>query len=100
RVCAVYCRFCFRRETVGRGETQMLSASALDAALAYIANHREIWEVIMTGGDPFILSPRRLSDVTARLSAIEHVKVLRWHTRVPIVDPERVTAKLSRAIAS
>src|SRR6185503_15264356 len=78
----------------------MLSASALDAALAYIATHREIWEVIMTGGDPFILSPRRLTDVTARLSAIEHVKVLRWHTRVPIVDPWRITAKLVRAIAT
>ena len=100
KVCAVYCRFCFRRETVGRGESQMLSADALDAALDYIAAHPEIWEVIMTGGDPFILSPRRLTDVTARLSAIEHVKVLRWHTRVPIVDPWRITAKLVRAIAT
>jgi lysine 2,3-aminomutase len=100
RVCAVYCRFCFRRETVGRGESQMLSAKALDAALTYIAAHPEIWEVIMTGGDPFILSARRLSDVAARLSAIEHVKVLRWHTRVPIVDPQRITAKLVRAIAT
>jgi len=100
RVCAVYCRFCFRRETVGRGEDQMLSSGALDAALAYIGTHPEIWEVIMTGGDPFILSPRRLADVTARLSAIEHVKVLRWHTRVPIVDPARVTAKLVRGIAT
>ena len=100
RVCAVYCRFCFRRETVGRGEKQMLSGDALDAALSYIAAHREIWEVIMTGGDPFILSPRRLADVTARLSAIAHVKVLRWHTRVPIVDPDRITAKLVRAIAT
>jgi lysine 2,3-aminomutase len=98
RVCAVYCRFCFRRETVGRGESQMLSAQTLDAALAYIAAHPEIWEVILTGGDPFILSPRRLSEVTARLSAITHVKVLRWHTRLPIVDPKRVTAKLVRAI--
>ena len=100
RVCAVYCRFCFRRETVGRGESQMLSAKTLDAALAYIAAHPEIWEVIMTGGDPFILSARRLADVTARLSAIGHVKVLRWHTRVPIVDPQRITAKLVRAIAT
>ena len=100
KLCAVYCRFCFRRETVGRGESQILSPVALDAALGYVAAHPEIWEVIMTGGDPFILSPRRLADVTARLSAIEHVKVLRWHTRVPIVDPTRVTAKLVRAIAT
>ena len=100
RVCAVYCRFCFRRETVGRGERQVLSEEVLDAALAYIAAHPEIWEVIMTGGDPFILSPRRLGDVTTRLSAIEHVKVLRWHTRVPIVEPARVTRTLVRAIAT
>ncbi len=99
-VCAVYCRFCFRRETVGRGKGQMLSAEALDAALGYVAAHPEIWEVILTGGDPLILSPRRLSDVTARLSAIAHVKVLRWHTRVPIVDPKRITPKLVRAIAT
>ena len=100
QVCAVYCRFCFRRETVGPGKGQMLSPEALDAALAYIAAHPEIWEVIFTGGDPFVLSPRRLSSVTARLSAIAHVKVLRWHTRMPIVDPERITAKLVRSIAS
>ena len=100
KVCAVYCRFCFRRETVGHGESQILSAPALDAALGYIATHPEIWEVIMTGGDPFILSPRRLAEVAARLSAIEHVKVLRWHTRVPIVDPSRITAKLVRAIST
>ena len=99
-VCAVYCRFCFRRETVGSGDNQMLSAKALDEALAYIAAHPDIWEVIFTGGDPFILSPRRLQDVTTRLSAIEHVKIVRWHTRVPIVDPARITAKLVRAIAS
>jgi len=100
RVCAVYCRFCFRRETVGRGGGQVLSANSLNAALAYVAAHPEIWEVIVTGGDPFILSPRRLSAVTARLSAIAHVKVLRWHTRVPIVDPSRVTPKLARAVAA
>lgn len=100
RICAVYCRFCFRRETVGRGESQMLSAEALDAALGYVSAHPEIWEVILTGGDPFMLSPRRLSDVTARLSGIAHVKVLRWHTRVPIVDPKRITPKLVRAIAT
>jgi lysine 2,3-aminomutase len=99
-VCAAYCRFCFRRETVGPGEGQVLSAEALDVALAYIGAHREIWEVIFTGGDPFVLSPRRLAAVTARLAAIGHVKVLRWHTRVPIAAPERINTQLVRAIAS
>jgi lysine 2,3-aminomutase len=97
-VCPVYCRFCFRREMVGPGEDQMLGAAELDAAIAYIAAHSEIWEVILTGGDPFMLSPRRIADVTARLSAISHVKILRWHTRMIVADPERVTPELVRAL--
>ena len=69
-----------------------------EAALAYIADHPEIWEVILTGGDPFILSPRRIAEITSRLSAIAHVKVVRWHTRVPVTDPERVTDDLVAAL--
>ncbi|MBI1211587.1 MAG: lysine-2,3-aminomutase-like protein [Alphaproteobacteria bacterium] len=96
--CAVYCRFCFRREMVGPQGEGALSQAALDAALAYIAEHPEIWEVIMTGGDPFMLPARRAAAVTERLAAIDHVKILRWHTRVPVVDPERVTDDFVRAI--
>jgi lysine 2,3-aminomutase len=99
-VCAVYCRFCFRREMVGPGEDQMLGAAEMDAALAYIASHPEIWEVIVTGGDPFTLSPRRLAEITGRLAAISHVKTLRWHTRMPVADPTRVTDELAQAILS
>jgi len=99
-VCPVYCRFCFRREVVGPGGPQALSGKALDAALAYIAATPAIWEVILTGGDPFMLSARRIAEVTRRLGAIEHVKVLRWHTRVPVADPERVTADLVAALKS
>ena len=97
-VCAVYCRFCFRREMVGPGQSQPLSKSALDAALDYIRSHREIWEVILTGGDPLVLSPRRLRAVMNALAGIEHVKVVRYHTRVPVADPARITAELVRAI--
>src|SRR5581483_513229 len=97
-VCPVYCRFCFRREVVGPGGPQALSGKALDAALAYIAATPAIWEVILTGGDPFMLSPRRVAEVTRRLSAIAHVKVLRWHTRVPVADPARVSADLIGAL--
>src|SRR5947209_2839975 len=68
-VCAVYCRFCFRRETVGPGKP-MLSAVELEAALDYIAAHPQIWEVILTGGDPLVLAARRLSEVMKRLGAI------------------------------
>ena len=96
--CAVYCRFCFRREMVGPGGDSILSPAALDAALAYIAARREIWEVILTGGDPLMLSPRRLGAVMDRLAAIDHVKIVRFHTRVPVVDPDRITAGLARAL--
>jgi lysine 2,3-aminomutase len=99
-VCPVYCRFCFRREVVGPGGPQALSGKALDAALGYIASTPAIWEVILTGGDPFMLSPRRIAEVTGRLGAIPHVKVLRWHTRVPAVEPERVTDDLVSALRS
>jgi lysine 2,3-aminomutase len=97
-VCAVYCRFCFRREMVGPGKTPVLSAAALSAALDYIRSHRKIWEVILTGGDPLVLSPRRLRAVMKELAGIEHVKVLRIHTRVPVAEPAKVTVELVRAI--
>jgi lysine 2,3-aminomutase len=97
-VCAVYCRFCFRREMVGPGQKHALTPAALDHALDYIRAHPEVWEVILTGGDPLVLSPRRLQSVAKRLSGVEHVQVLRLHTRVPVVDPDRVTPALIRAI--
>jgi lysine 2,3-aminomutase len=96
-VCAVYCRFCFRREMIGPGK-QAMTAAQLDSALAYIAAHPEIWEVILTGGDPLVLSARRLGDAIRRIAAIEHVKIVRLHTRVPVVAPERVTPSLVRAL--
>lgn len=95
--CPVYCRFCFRREMVGPGG-DALTGDKLDAALAYLAEHREIWEVIMTGGDPLILSARRVAAIAQRLAAIEHVKVTRWHTRVPMVEPERISADYAAAL--
>ena len=97
--CAVYCRFCFRRESVGPG-AEALSAEALEAALAYIAVRPEIWEVILTGGDPLVLSPRRLRATMVRLGAIPHVKVVRIHTRLPIADPARITGPLVAAMGA
>ena len=96
--CPVYCRFCFRREMIGPGKDNALSKDAFEGALDYIAGHPEIWEVILTGGDPFILSPRRVAEVTSRLAAINHVRIIRWHTRVPVVDPDRVTDELVAAL--
>jgi lysine 2,3-aminomutase len=95
--CAVYCRFCFRREMVGPGRGA-LTGKSLAAALDYIAQAPKIWEVILTGGDPLVLPPRRLKDLMTRLTAIDHVKVVRLHTRIPVVAPEHVTPGLLRAL--
>jgi lysine 2,3-aminomutase len=98
--CPVYCRFCFRREMIGPGKENALSPADFDRAIAYVADHPEIWEVILTGGDPFILSPRRVAEVTDRLAAIAHVKAIRWHTRVPVTDPGRITDEMVAALQS
>ena len=95
--CPVYCRFCFRREMVGPGG-DALTGEKLDAAFAYLAARPQIWEVVMTGGDPFILSARRLREVAKRLAAIPHIRIVRWHSRVPVVDPARITADYARAL--
>jgi lysine 2,3-aminomutase len=97
-VCAVYCRFCFRREMVGPGKATALSETAYRGALDYIRAHPEIWEVILTGGDPLMLSPRRLAEIMADLAAIDHVKIIRLHTRVPVVDPARLGAGMVAAL--
>jgi lysine 2,3-aminomutase len=98
-LCPVYCRFCFRRESVGK-EGAMLDAAALDRALDYVRQRPEIWEVIVTGGDPFLLSSRRIAAIVGAIEAIPHVAVIRFHTRVPVVDPARVNLALVRALAA
>ncbi len=98
--CPVYCRFCFRREVVGPGGESLLGGDALDQALAYIAARPAIREVILTGGDPLHLAPRRIAEVTQRLAEIAHLDILRWHSRVPVVAPDRVTADMVSALTS
>src|SRR5436190_14211744 len=96
-VCPVYCRFCFRREKVGPGG-EALSSEELAAALAYIRAHPEIWEVILTGGDPLMMAPRRLAELIEALEAIAHVAVIRVHSRVPVADPGRITDDVVAAL--
>ncbi|WP_421725573.1 lysine-2,3-aminomutase-like protein [Bauldia sp.] len=92
-VCAVYCRFCFRREMVGpQAGTKVIPD--LDAALAYIRNRPEVWEVVVSGGDPLVAAPRRIAELIQALAAVPHVRIVRFHTRVPVVAPGRVTAEL------
>ena len=95
-ICAAYCRFCFRREAVGRARP--LARTQLDAAMAYIRAHDDIWEVILTGGDPLVLSPRRLGQLAQALGTIEHVKIIRVHSRLPVVAPSRVTPAMVGAL--
>ena len=97
-VCPVYCRYCFRREKVGPQNGHTLSSDERKAAYQYIAADPRIWEVIVTGGDPFILSPRRIQEITRTLAAIEHVKIVRWHTRVPVVQPNTLTQEFVSAL--
>lgn len=98
--CPVYCRFCFRREMVGPDAGRNLTDTELAAALDYVRATPAIWEVILTGGDPLILTPRRIRELSAMLAQIPHVKVLRWHSRVPVVAPEAVTPNLVAALRS
>lgn len=97
--CPVYCRFCFRRTMVGPGGAALTDAE-LTAALAYVRARPEIWEVILTGGDPMMLSPRRLARIVSALDALPHVGVIRLHSRVPAVDPGRLTPPLIGALAA
>ena len=97
-VCPVYCRFCFRREMVGPSGDGTLAAGELEAAFAYIRSRPEIWEVILTGGDPLVLSPRRLAEILAGLRDIDHVKIVRFHSRVPVVDPAAINQALIDAL--
>ncbi|MDB5395895.1 MAG: lysine 2,3-aminomutase [Rhodospirillales bacterium] len=96
--CPVYCRFCFRREQVGPGGA-VLSEDELDMAIAYIRSNPAIWEVILTGGDPLMLSPRRLGRILDALDAIPHVATLRIHSRVPIAEPARIGPALLAVLA-
>lgn len=98
KICAVYCRFCFRRETVGQSDQAVLGEADLAAALDYIREHTEIWEVILSGGDPLLLSARRLASVISQLASMPHVRVIRVHTRLPVVAPERIDSELISAL--
>jgi lysine 2,3-aminomutase len=96
-ICPVYCRFCFRREHVGPGGG-LLTEAELRAAFDWLRARPNIREVILTGGDPLMLSPRRLADVVAALSAMPHVDIIRVHTRVPVADPARLTVALAASL--
>ncbi|MGE4281813.1 MAG: lysine-2,3-aminomutase-like protein [Magnetospirillum sp.] len=98
-VCPVYCRFCFRRESVGDADGT-LGAAELDDAFAYLSGRPELREIIVTGGDPLMLNATRLADLVARVAQLPHIEVLRFHSRVPVADPDRVTMAMANALRS
>jgi lysine 2,3-aminomutase len=98
-LCPVYCRFCFRREVVGK-KGAVLNGATLARAFDYIRQDPQIWEVIVTGGDPFLLAPRRIADIVQTLDQVPHVSVIRFHTRVPVVDSRRVNSALLDALGA
>ncbi len=98
-ICPVYCRFCFRREHVGPGGG-VLDDAALERALDWLRGHPAIGEVILTGGDPLMLSPRRLRRIVAALEGIAHIHTIRLHSRVPVADPARLDDALADTLAT
>jgi lysine 2,3-aminomutase len=97
--CPVYCRYCFRRDRVGRAAGAP-SADDLETAYTYIETNPGIREVILTGGDPLSLSDARLRRILDRLAGIAHLNNIRIHTRVPVALPDRVTDELIAALQS
>jgi len=91
--CASYCRFCTRKRKVG--DPKKIHPKAIEEGLEYIRAHEEIRDVIVSGGDPLMLSDARLEYILTRLRAIPHVEILRIGTRVPCFLPQRVTPKLA-----
>ena len=96
-VCPIYCRFCFRREKVG-SSAETLTPEECEQAYAYINAHQNIWEVIVTGGDPLILKPAMIKTILAKLCAIPHVEIIRIHSRVPVVEPQRINNEMISAL--
>ncbi|MEM7810144.1 MAG: EF-P beta-lysylation protein EpmB [Planctomycetota bacterium] len=96
--CAVHCRYCFRRHYPYADEPG--GAEAWRPAFDYVAADRSVREVILSGGDPLMLSDGRLEEMFARIDAIGHVERVRLHSRLPIVLPDRVTDRLLDLFAS
>ncbi len=92
-ICDVYCRYCFRGDMIGAG-SYSLNDDDLTRAIEYIESQKQVWEVILSGGDPLVLSARRLGKIFDALDEIEHVKIIRIHTRIPVSNPLKINDTL------
>lgn len=88
-VCAVHCRFCFRKNLLDENRADF------EKSIQYIREHKEIWEVILSGGDPLMFTDHFMEIVIKKLREIPHVKMIRFHTRTPVVYPARLTKNLA-----
>lgn len=95
--CAVHCRFCFRREFIGK-PVRTLRKDQFEAAIRYLSDHSEIWEVILSGGDPLVFPDAYLDSVFRRLRSIPHVKIVRIHSRTPAIFPGRLTPEFAELV--
>lgn len=91
--CGSFCRFCFRRRFVGEQDTN-LSDADIQNALTYIRSTHNLEEIILSGGDPLTLSDDKLEWLISEISGINHIKIIRVHTRMPINCPSRITEEL------
>ena len=97
--CAVYCRHCSRKHKVGRSHMSITQAT-IQNGIAYIRNHIEIRDVLLSGGDPLMLPDGTLASILAELRSIAHVEVIRIGTRMPVVLPQRITPELVSILAA
>lgn len=95
--CAIHCRYCFRRYFPY--QENRLSLQHWSAIIEYIQSDLSIHEVIFSGGDPLMLSDKKLAEYLADLEAIPHLRVIRFHTRFPVLIPERITETLASLLA-
>ncbi len=93
--CAMYCRFCNRKRMVGRGWDP---GEFFEESFRYLSGDATIREVILSGGDPFMIPPDLLDKILSRLRTMQHIKTIRISTRLPVVDPERMTGKHFRVL--
>jgi lysine 2,3-aminomutase len=96
--CAVYCRFCMRKRHVGTGQDFPPDSVTIDRAVEYIRSHPAIKDVILSGGDPLMLDDASLHMILSRLRAIDHLKIIRIGTRIPVTFPERITTELCKML--
>jgi lysine 2,3-aminomutase len=94
--CAMYCRHCMRKRRVGRGEK--ITRASLEQGIDYIRSTPAVREVILSGGDPLVLSDERLEWILGAIRMVSHVEIIRIHTRVPCALPRRVTIGLAKML--